>query len=333
MVNKNLKLSKAILLFVIFVTTFFWACNPSVQISVMRPAEINLKDFSKITLGDIADQNGRVSKLTLDLSDELTAELFKTKLYEVIDRKNLAKIIEEQKLGQSGLVDETTAPELGKIIGSAVMLFGRVQDEKFQENTSQSDPYTSAYDNKTHIDYKRNGKYNLSINLSLIDVQTSKVLAVKNLNASVVRFTNAIDKPAPNIDKDEMIKSAISQISTDFMHMIAPYSVSVSAKFERSKNLPELDQAISMMKVGEWNDALKIIEKAVYKAGLDAKTKAKAYYNYAVMLTYNGQYEAAVDNFKEAMKLVPGKSKYEQGVINAKAEKEAAEKLKEQIRK
>jgi curli biogenesis system outer membrane secretion channel CsgG len=47
--------------------------------------------------------------------------------YEVVERENLLKILEEQHLGSSELADDQTRLRLGRIIGCRQMVFGAYQ--------------------------------------------------------------------------------------------------------------------------------------------------------------------------------------------------------------
>lgn len=313
----------------VMVTATFMGCNPSIELTVKRPAEVNLKDYKKISIGDITNAYGKVDQHSKDLVDELTSKLFESKNFDVLDRQNLSKILEEQKLGLSGLVDEETAAELGKIIGSAVMVFGRIQTDKYEEKLSKSEPWTTDKGEKMQTFY-REGTYTFVVNLKLIDIVTSKVLAVKTIDGSHKDKKSATNKTAPEIDKNLLFSLALKKVSTDFMKMIAPYDVTVRATFEKDAMLPELDQCLTLLRIDEWDAGLKLLEDATKKQ-LEPKVKAKALYNYGILLMYGGQPDRAVDILIEAMKLVPNSRKYQNAILQAKAEKEQADKLKEQL--
>ena len=113
------------------------------------------------------------------------------------------------------------------------------------------------------------------------------------------------------------------------MRLVAPYDVQIKAKFQTDKKLPEVDQAINQLKIGEWAEAIGLFISATEKTGLDAKIKAKAYYDLGLAQMYAGDFNDAIENFKEAFKLT--NSKFYMNTINeAKSEKAKAEKLKEQ---
>ncbi|MGI6477936.1 MAG: CsgG/HfaB family protein [Salinivirgaceae bacterium] len=325
---KKSKLNVLICAFTLVSATFM-GCNPSIELTVKRPAEVNLKDYKKISIGDITNAYGRVDQHSKDLVDELTSKLFESKSFDVLDRQNLNKILKEQELGQSGLVDEETAAELGKIIGSAVMVFGRIQADKYEEKLSKSEPWTTDKGEKMQTFY-REGTHTFIVNLKLIDIVTAKVLAVKTIDGTHKDKKSANNKAAPEIDKNLLFSFALKKVSTDFMKMIAPYDVTVRATFERDSKLPELDQCLTLLKIDEWDAGLKLLEDATKKP-LEPKVKAKAFYNYGILLMYGGQAEKAIDTLMEAMKLVPTSRKYQNAIIQAKREKAQADKLKEQL--
>ncbi len=62
------------------------------------------------------------------IADALTEAIFNTGSVKIIERGNLEKIIKEQKLQASGLIDERTAKAVGKISGADYVCFGSVKD-------------------------------------------------------------------------------------------------------------------------------------------------------------------------------------------------------------
>ncbi len=62
----------------------------------------------------------------VDFLDKLITGFVNSKRFKVIERAQLEKILEEQKLGLSGIVDPTTAAEIGKGIGVDAVVLGSV---------------------------------------------------------------------------------------------------------------------------------------------------------------------------------------------------------------
>ncbi len=322
---KKTKISLAIVTLLLVIA----GCNPSIYLVVERPAEVNLKGYKNITVGDIINENGKIVGHSHDIVEGLTTKLFESKIFNVIDRQNLNKILEEQKLGQSGIIDEQTAVELGNIMGSSVMVFGRIQIDKYEEKVSKDKPWRDKNGTEHQMNH-RDGTYNYIVNLKLIDIETSKILATKTFDGTNSTRKSADNKPAPEIDKSGMYLKAMNSVVSNFIKMVAPYSVTVKASFEKDSDLPELEYAMILFKVGEWDEGIKILKEATQKQGLKPEVRAKAFYNYGTILIYRGQADLAIDMLKETMKLMPTKKKYQNALVLAKMEKEQIERLQEQ---
>jgi len=77
---------------------------------------------------DFVNMNGEITKLGRYISEELTTRLYLTGKFEVIERKLLDKIIEEQKISMSGMIDESSAVELGRVLGVDAIASGTITD-------------------------------------------------------------------------------------------------------------------------------------------------------------------------------------------------------------
>ena len=77
------------------------------------------------------------TRLGSSASDIMVTELFNTGRFILIEREKIAKIIEEQTLGASGIIDSSTAVEIGKMLGAGTMITGSVS--QFGVKTTGSD--------------------------------------------------------------------------------------------------------------------------------------------------------------------------------------------------
>lgn len=310
---------------------FFVACGTtSMYFSVTRPAEINLKNFKKIAMGDFTGSTYRTRGHANDVRDSLTNALFTSERFEVVDREHIQKIIEEQKLGHSGMVDENTAGELGKFVGAAAFVFGRVQTSNYNETTEKGSSYTTKEGNR-RTTYYRKGVYTLNVNVKLIDINTARIIAMKTINSKSSKRTSATNQSAPSIDSQALYSKALQDVTKKFMKMIAPYKEQVRASFQTDKLLPEVDQAIALFKIEEWDEGLQLLDSATHKDGLVPEVKAKTYYNLGLAQTYTGEFDEALINIKKAFKLIPTSSAYKKALLKVKNEKKKADKLKKQM--
>ena len=318
------------LLATVFLFLLFGCGTTSMMIKVKRPAEINLKGYDKIAIGSMVDATGRTTAHSNDLSDKITEVLFKSKRFDVLDRQHIDNLIKEHNLSISGLVDENSAAKLGKFIGSAVLIFGRIQKDKPEEELSKGDPWRDKKGN-LYQNFYRTGQYILSANIKVVDVQTSKVLAIKNFSAKHNKQTSKTNGTPPSIDYDILYTQCLNDIANEFLKLVAPYTVMVRAEFETDSKLPEMKLALTQFKIGEWDEGVKILEGAVKKTNIEPKTRAKAFYNLGLAETYSGQFNRALFHLRKALSVNPNSWRYQKAIINAKEEKKKAKKLKEEI--
>jgi len=75
------------------------------------------------------ESNERAQNLTESVTEKLITQLVNLRRFRVIERSALDKIMEEQKLGMTGFVDDETAVKVGKLAGADVIILGRINIE------------------------------------------------------------------------------------------------------------------------------------------------------------------------------------------------------------
>ncbi len=83
---------------------------------------------TQIAIMEFPDLNGRISDLGKFIPEELTTRLFKTKRFEVVERQLINKILDEQKLAMTGIVDASSAAQVGKMVGVDAVVTGTITD-------------------------------------------------------------------------------------------------------------------------------------------------------------------------------------------------------------
>ncbi|MFP4288618.1 MAG: CsgG/HfaB family protein [Bacteroidota bacterium] len=316
--------------FLLFVILLFAACNPSVYLTVQRPAEINLSGNKTIGVGEFISPGGRRSLQSNNLEEIITTRLVDVETFQVVDRQNINSLLREHNLSLSGMVDGDNAVEVGKLLGTNVLIFGNIHEDSYSEEITETEK-TDEEGGRTYIVKERKGKYTLKTNIRLVEVSTGKILAARDFSSVKTAKTSARNEDPPAIDRRSIYRQASQDVASQLVRMIAPYKENVKVSFEKDKQLHELDVAIAQIKIGDWDDAIRTLQMAAMKNDLDDKTKAKAFYNYGLVILYDGQYENAIESFRRAMQLNPKKKTYQQAVIRARNEQANAEKLKEQM--
>jgi TolB-like protein len=81
-----------------------------------------------IAVVEFSDLKGNVTNFGRFLSEELITRLYQTKKFKVIERQQLNRIIAEQKLSLTGIVDPASAQKLGRVLGVDSIVFGSISD-------------------------------------------------------------------------------------------------------------------------------------------------------------------------------------------------------------
>ncbi len=121
----------------------------------------------------IADRQN-MEPLSKGLADMLITELSKIQALKVIERSQLQQMIEEMKLGQSGLVDEKTAQQVGRLLGAQTLLLGG---------------YVVMFGGKMRIDAR------------IVEVETGRTLEAEEVTGDVKHLFKMVQKLSQKIAK------------------------------------------------------------------------------------------------------------------------------------
>jgi len=134
---------------------------------------------STVFINDHSDFNGVISYFGKYVAVKISNRLTKNKNFTVVDRNSIELILKEQKFQYSGVVDEKTAVELGKIVGASVIVFGTITE----------------FTNKVSIDSK------------ILSVQTAKVIGTTDY--SINKTKDVADLIATVISSSEQQKKEL----------------------------------------------------------------------------------------------------------------------------
>ncbi|MEA2092014.1 MAG: CsgG/HfaB family protein, partial [Campylobacterota bacterium] len=177
---------KNIILFV-FIAVFLSACAQKVNIRSLEPAEIDrAATTKKITIAKF--KNDRVG-----LSGKIEAKLAQHKIenrnyFTIVSRNDFDKIIAEQKIQNSGLIDTSTVVEVGQLIDAQAIILGNVGkvtvgDTYFYEKRSKCVDKKC----KERVEYKVNCTkrvVGLSAELRMVDVGRGDIIYADTLSYS-----------------------------------------------------------------------------------------------------------------------------------------------------
>ena len=87
--------------------------------------ELDSKEYrNSLAITELDDNTGK--DLGVGLTELLTTKLSQSKLFRLVERKNLKKLLKEQALSLSGILEPQSAIEVGKLSGADILLVGSI---------------------------------------------------------------------------------------------------------------------------------------------------------------------------------------------------------------
>lgn len=105
----------------------------SLDVKVQSLVEQISKSFTesgkiRIAVCNFVDLDGKPSDFGIYLAEELITRLFQSGRFEVVERRLLDKVLDEQKLSTTGVLDMTSAQKLGSVLGVQAIVTGTLTD-------------------------------------------------------------------------------------------------------------------------------------------------------------------------------------------------------------
>ena len=135
----------------------------------------------KLIISDFVN-NSAWKELGEGLTDDLVTLFVKTKRFDIIERQQLLKILKEQELQLSGIVNDTDAVKVGQLIGANYMIFGSITmaDGSHSERRITKkfkDKKTKKVFYKNYIVTTYAGR--VTISARLVEITTGRVIMAK----------------------------------------------------------------------------------------------------------------------------------------------------------
>jgi len=102
-------------------------------------------------------------------SDQLATHLVKSNAFIVIEREQLAKVLGEQALGQTGAVKGETAAKIGELLGAQALITGSITEFGFTQDTTDGGVFK-----------KKSQRVRAVVNVRAIDTSTGQILFAEN---------------------------------------------------------------------------------------------------------------------------------------------------------
>lgn len=98
------------------------------QLSTQIARKMDANHRTRIVVLDFSDLDGNTSVFGKYLAETLITDLFDSGKFQVVERRLLVKVLEENKLKSTGLIDPATIKKLGQVLGADAIVSGTITD-------------------------------------------------------------------------------------------------------------------------------------------------------------------------------------------------------------
>ena len=319
---------------------------PAVNVKVHKAAGIHLPGVKKVAIADFQGPERSGSQFAT-LFQQI---LLTTEYYEIIERDRLRSVLEEQNLGQTGVVNEETAVEIGKLLGVDALIFGEVAthdiepDERGTEKVSTK-VGTGKYEwveekniftgktkkvkkeimKTTLVDqHYRVRRGTVAVNFRVVGVEDGRLLAARSESQSynsgkMIEGSKETLKP-----EGEILRDLSMQICEKFVRLISPYYQTEKRTIEPGKG--SIGVGAKYAQAGLWPEAMEAWKKAV----VELPNEPAARYNLGLGYEVQGMLDEAEHEYQIASSMKQ-KKLYMEALARIRAAKEEQERLRKQL--
>jgi len=286
-----------ILLFPVLI--FFTACSQQVKMRALEPAEVDRAANTKM-IAVTSFKNDRVG-----LSGKIEAILAKQKVdkksfFTLMSRSDLNKIIAEQKVQNSGLMETSTAVEVGRLMGAQALISGDVGKLSLQD-TRYYETRVRCSDNKCKNTYTYNVKCTkrliaLSAELRMIDVTKGDIIYADTLSKST-QYQHCQDDSRALPSKEMAGQKMANIIAKQFAYKLTPHYRSFEVTLLEDPDFDYsdaqealLENSLLYIEKGRYDKAEKLLIDLINSTGEQSYVP---FYNLGVIKEAQGQYSEA----------------------------------------
>ena len=304
-------MNKAILLFITALFIFLMAgCAQKVNVRALEPAEIDRAAATKkIAVANFS--NDRVG-----LSGKIAAKLTRFRIdnksyFTIVSRNDFKKIVEEQKIQNSGLVNQESVVEIGNLIGAQAIISGNVgratsSDSYFYERRSRCADKKC----KEYIYYKVRCKkriVGLSAELRMVDISQGDIIYGDTMNRSRT-FSHCSDDSSALPSREMVTQELAESIANSFIYKLTPHYRNFKVVLLEDPDLDYSDKQEQLLEVSlEYIEQSRFDKAERFLIDLIDSTDSQSYvafYNLGVVKEAEGNYVEAKESYENADNLM-----------------------------
>ena len=320
--NNSIKMGLLVLTVSILVT----GCAQKVRIKALNPAEVGeMASKKKVAVSKFKNDSVGISgKIEAQISKQ---KLDKKRYFTVLSRKDMNKVIAEQKLQSSELMDESTTSKVGKLIGAQAIIGGEVSSA-----TAESGSYMD--DRKECVSYYEEGgcaryryykvkcnttQASVAVNINIVNIETGSIIygdtiskdysadscKAGSINLGLLTLNTGSKQI---LSKGQALNRLASSIASEFVYKLTPNYIYFNVTLIESIELEDVTEvqenkfarALEFIKAARYDKSKKIL--AGLMDDLDGKSYAVAYV-YGVIHEATGDFNKAKELYSVADEL------------------------------
>ena len=295
-------------LFGVMISVLVTGCAQKVRIKALNPAEVGaMASKKKVAVSKFKnDKVGLSGKIEAEISKQ---KLDKKRYFTVLSRKDMNKVIAEQKLQSSELMDEKTIAKVGELIGAQAIINGEISSATAQSNSYMEDRekclkyvkdvgcvkfrYYRVKCNTTQAD--------VSANISIVNVENASIIYGDTINKT---YSADSCKSGRILSKAQALSRLSSGIAREFVYKLTPNyiyfnvvlldSIEIDATGAQKK---KFENILEYIKVARYDKAKKLLDGLMDE--LDGRSYVVAYV-YGVTDEATGDFEKAKELYTMA---------------------------------
>jgi tetratricopeptide (TPR) repeat protein len=283
-------------------------CAQKVQIKALQPAEISRSaETKKIAVSQFTNDT------SVSLSSKIEAKIAQHRLdgkpyFTTLSRQDLDKVLKEQKIQNSGLIDPSTAVEVGKVMGAQAIISGSVgkpssSDTFYYEARTKCNKDGQCWEVKVSCQKRIAG---LSSEIRMIDTKKGDIIYGDTINKTE-EWTHCNDDSRALPSTEMAAQTLADRIGNAFVYKLVPHYVYFTVELledpdlEYTENQEKLlKNSLAFIKQNRYDKAEELLSRLI------ESTDEKSYvpiYNIAVIKEAQGKYEEAKALYSQADKL------------------------------
>lgn len=285
-------------------------CSQKVLIKVLEPAEIDRASATK-KISVVSFKNDKVGLSNKIETILVNKKIDNEKYFTVVSRKDLNKIINEQKLQNSGLIDLSTAVEVGNLIGAQAIISGSVGRATLKDTRYYADRIRCQdLKCKKFTIYKvrcTKRLVGLSAEIRMVDVTKGDVIYANKMNQTST-WKHCIDNSRLLPSREIAAQLLADKMAEDFTHKLTPGYRYFKVDLLDDADIDYNDKSEKLLEVSiEYIKQNRYDKAENFLIDLIDETKQKSYvpfYNLGVIKEAQGEYVEAQKYYEYADNLV-----------------------------